>query len=238
MTRPDFFPDLAFGWTFYAVLVSLLIAATIFDFRTFTIPKKISVSCFVLGILFNLSRGLWLGLQSKDVWYLSSWFGPGPVTGILDGFLFSAAGAGFSFVLFLGLWQLKVVRGGDVKLYVAVGAWVGVWYFLYLLVASVVVHVIVAMLFMPYVMLTQGFGQARKQFSAAEVKYNKGQDKGKANRKPKHRGMTQSFPLMVATAVVLLVVFSIDLGLRPAPESPNQAQDRSQDQGLATIRER
>src|SRR6187200_1184713 len=100
MTRPDFFPDLAFGWVFYSVLVSLLVAATVLDFRRFAIPKKLTVSCLALGVLFNLSRGLWLGLQDKEVWKLSSAFGSGPVLGTLDGVLFSLAGFAVAFGLF------------------------------------------------------------------------------------------------------------------------------------------
>lgn len=216
MTRPDFFPDLAFGWVFYSVLVSLLVVATVVDFRRFTIPKTLTITCFALGVLFNLGRGLWLGLQDKEVWKLSSWLGNGPAVGILDGLLFSLAGFGAALVLFVGLWKLKVCGGGDVKLFAAVGAWVGPWYFLMLLIGSVFMHVLVAMVFMAYVMLSQGFGQTRKQFSASEIKQPGRIGKDGKKVKPKHRGMTYSFPLTVATAVIMLVLLASDLGIGAA----------------------
>lgn len=225
MTRPDFFPDLAFGWVFYSVLVSLLIVATVLDFRRFAIPKKLTVTCLALGVLLNLSRGLWLGLQDKEVWKLSSAFGTGPVLGTLDGVLFSLAGFVVAFGLFFGLWFLKVCGGGDVKLFAAVGAWVGPWYFVMLLIGSVVMHVLVATVFMAYVMLTQGFGQTRKQFSASEVKQPNRIGKDGKKVKPKHRGMTYSFPLTVATAVILLVLLASDLGIVPARSGMPVAQD-------------
>lgn len=204
MTRPDFFPDIAFGWAFYGVLMSLLIMASVIDFRGFTIPKKLSIACLVLGIVFNLGRGLWLGLQGKEVWKLSS----GPVLGALDGFLFSAAGFLFAFAIFFGLWFLKACGGGDVKLYAAAGAWLGPWYFLFVLLVSVLVHMLVASVWILGSMLTSGFAQANKRFSHEESrKFSKG------GYRPKHRGMTYSFPLAVATAVILLLVLSADLGL-------------------------
>jgi len=174
---------------------------------------------------------LWLGLQDKEVWKLSSAsaFGPGPVPGTLDGVLFSLAGFAVAFGLFFGLWFLKVCGGGDVKLFAAVGAWVGPWYFVMLLIGSVVMHILVATVFMAYVMLTQGFGQTRKQFSASEVKQPNRIGKDGKKVKPKHRGMTYSFPLTVATAVILLVLLASDLGLGPARNGiPVARQDSTQ----------
>jgi len=90
-------------------------------------------------------------------------------------------------------------------------------------------HILVATVFMAYVMLTQGFGQTRKQFSASEVKQPNRVGKDGKKVKPKHRGMTYSFPLTVATAVILLVLLASDLGIAPARNGMPVAQSSAQD---------
>src|SRR5262245_58107897 len=99
MTRLEFFPDVTFGWAYYAVLIAFLAVASVVDFRNLRIPKALTISCLIAGIAFNLSRGIWLGLEDKAVWTL----GPGPVLGALDGFLFSLAGFATAFAIFFAL---------------------------------------------------------------------------------------------------------------------------------------
>jgi Flp pilus assembly protein protease CpaA len=204
MPRLDFFPDIAFGWSFYAVLVAFLTAASIVDFRNLKIPKAITIPCFITGIVFNISRGMWLGIQDKAVWKLSV----GPFLGALDGFLFSAAGFAVAFAIFFALWFLQTAKGGDVKLFAAVGAWVGPWYIVLLMMGSVVMVVLITMVMIMTSMVTSGFSQTHKSFSGQGSK--KAIEKG---RRARGRGPTFSFPLAFATAVILLVVLSRDLGL-------------------------
>src|SRR5438270_8400 len=47
------------------------------------------------------------------------------LSGALDGLLFALAGFGLGFALFFVLWVLGACGGGDVKLFAALGAWVG-----------------------------------------------------------------------------------------------------------------
>jgi len=204
MPRLDFFPDLAFGWVFYAVLMAFLTASTIVDFRTLKIPKAITVPCFLTGIAFNISRGTWLGIQDKVVWKL----GAGPFLGACDGFLFSAAGFVVAFAIFFVLWFLQTAKGGDVKLFAAVGVWVGPWYIVLLMIGSVIMVVLSHMVMIMTSMVTAGFSQTHKSFS--------GQGSKKAienGRRTRRRGPTYSFSLAFATAFILLVVLSRDLGL-------------------------
>jgi Flp pilus assembly protein protease CpaA len=49
----------------------------------------------------------------------------GVATGAVDGLLFAAAGFAGGFTLFFGLWLMGVCGGGDVKLFAALGAWIG-----------------------------------------------------------------------------------------------------------------
>ncbi len=205
MTRPDFFPDLAFGWAFYLVLVALLGVASVIDFRSFWIPKWLTVGCLTLGALFNMGRGLWLGLLEKPVWKLG--VDPGPWLGTLDGFLFSLAGFATGFALFFALWFLKAAGGGDVKLVAAVGAWVGPWWMVFLMIGSTMTLLVVSMVWMAASLLGFGFARAQRSFSAQENK------KIAQGLRPKHRGMTYSFPLAFATAVLLLILLAPDLGL-------------------------
>jgi Flp pilus assembly protein protease CpaA len=204
MTKLDFFPDLAFGWTFYAVLVSFLAVASVVDFRSLRIPKALTISCLIAGVVFNLGRGTWLGLQDKAVWSLSS----GPVLGALDGLLFSLAGFATAFAIFFCLWFLKVAGGGDVKLFAAVGAWVGPWYIVMLMVGSVFMVVLITLGMILTSMATSGFAQTHKSFSS------QGSQRAiESGRRAKKRGPTFSFPLAFATAVIMLLVLSRDLGL-------------------------
>jgi len=210
MARLDFFPDIVFGWTFYAVLVSFLAVASIIDFRSLRIPKALTVSCLAAGVAFNLGRGMWLGIQDKAVWTL----GAGPALGALDGFLFSAAGFAAAFAIFFALWFLQVAGGGDVKLFAAVGAWVGPWFIVLLMIGSVFMVVLITIGMIVTSMVTSGFAQTHKSFS--------GQGSPRAietGRRAKKRGPTFSFPLAFATAVILLIVLCKDLGLGASPWS-------------------
>ncbi len=210
MPKLDFFPDLAFGWIFYSVLMALLIAASIIDFRSLRIPKPLTIACLVLGLAFNLGRGMWLGMQDKKVWVLEA----GPVYGSMDGFLFSAAGFASAFAIFFALWFLQAAGGGDVKLFAAVGAWVGPWYIVLLMVGSVVMVVMITVGMMLASLMTSGFSETRKSFSSQGSQ--KAIQRGKRGKK---RGPTFSFPLAFATAVIMLVVLWRDLGLSGPPEA-------------------
>ena len=211
MTEKAFFPSIAFGWAFYGVLVGLLAVSSVIDFRTFRIPKPLSIACAVLGLLFNIGRGVWLGIDDKSAWK----FGAGPWVGACDGVLFSLAGFATGFAVFFGLWFLKAAGGGDLKLFAAVGCWVGPWFMIVLMVVSTVFLVIISMIWMIGSVLGIGFMKTNKNFSHANL-----QNKQRMGRMPKHRGMTYSLPLALATALTLLLLLHKDLGLRPEPGQP------------------
>jgi Flp pilus assembly protein protease CpaA len=120
--RAAFFPDPVFGWVFYLVLVGITLVAAYRDWREMKIPKTLSITALALGIAFNLARGAWLGELGKPVWVLEP---NGLWTGLADGLLFALAGFAVGFGLFFVLWLLKTCGGGDVKLFGALGAWVG-----------------------------------------------------------------------------------------------------------------
>ncbi len=120
---PRFFPNLSFGWTFYGVLIAFLVIAAYIDARRMIIPKWVSLSILTLGVIFNLARGAWLGDQGIKVWL----FEPnGLWLGAVDGFLFALVGFLAGFAIFFVMWILGVCGGGDLKLFAALSAWVGV----------------------------------------------------------------------------------------------------------------
>src|SRR4051812_42097258 len=103
-----FFPDLHFGWAFYAVLVLLTLVSAYVDWRWIVIPKWVSVSTLAAGVAFNLARGTWLGAAGESVWL----FGPhGAAVGAVDGLAFALAGFAFGFAVFFLMWGLGICGG-------------------------------------------------------------------------------------------------------------------------------
>lgn len=214
MSTPIFFPDFYFGWTFYLVLVGLTVVAAFIDFRTIRIPKELCLATLALGLLFNLVRGGWLGANGEAVWICGK---NGLAIGALDGFLFSAAGFAVAFGLFLCMWILGFCGGGDVKLFAALGAWLGPVYTFWVLVGTLFVLVPLSMLALAISVVGKGFAATVKDYSLQKGKMNKGR------MQPRSRLMTYSLSIAVATTLVMLWFFRGDLlGLRPASTPVNQ----------------
>lgn len=96
------------------VLAVLLAGATIYDIRFRRIPNWLTVSGMAAGILVN-------------------WFIGPPEAGLL----YSLAGLGGAFAVYLFLYALRAMGAGDVKLMAAVGAVVGLqrWFGIFLITA-------------------------------------------------------------------------------------------------------
>jgi Flp pilus assembly protein protease CpaA len=119
-----FFPGIAFGWTFYLTLVALTTVAAYQDCRRFVIPKWVTLPTLGLGFLFTVVRLAALGWSGHESRVLLI-----PVAGLLSGasagFCFSLVGFLVAFALFFVMYALGTCGGGDLKLFAAVGAWVG-----------------------------------------------------------------------------------------------------------------
>jgi prepilin peptidase CpaA len=207
-----FFPGAEFGWTYCVALIAALAVAAVIDLRSMRVPKWLTLTTLGVGLVTNLVRGAWLGSTAKPVWILGS---GGAGIGALDGFLFAGAGFLLGFGLMLLLWLLGTCGGGDVKLFAALGTWVGP-----LLAVAVLTGTIILIAMMVVGRLLSSFftGGFRATFRAAT---NTGSNKA-ARRKaqsPKHRLITYSLPLAVVTAVVLFWVFRVELRLAPAKEA-------------------
>ncbi len=204
-----FFPGPVFGWIYVAILVAILGTAAGTDLRSFRVPKWLTVPALGLGVVVNVVRGAWLGSQGLAAWSLGA---HGAWVGGLDGLLFSLAGFAVGFGLFLLMWILGVCGGGDVKLFAALGAWVGPA--LALCVLAVSVGVVLVLVFGRLaVSLVAG------DWTKVQGKLLRGQARprgGRGQPQPKSRLLGFSLPLAVAATVVLLWAFRVDLHFVPA----------------------
>ncbi len=204
-------PDPYFGWTFYAVLVALTLAGAYVDLRKAVLPKGLMFTLLGAGVVFNIVRSGWLASLGRELWMLQTgnvWIGA------LDGFLFSLIGFLLTTVLFFVFWMLKLVGGGDVKLFAALGASIGFFYAIYVMLASVPVMVAILM---GRVMMG-GFkpSAVQKRMKEAQV-IQGGPGKGKVK-------MTYAFPVAVSVAVVLLWCYRVDLKLVEPKAQPATTQ--------------
>jgi prepilin peptidase CpaA len=207
-----FFPDPMFAWVFSLALVALTAAGAVADLRALVIPKTVSLTTLGLGLAANVVRAAWLGAAGLELWALET---GGAALGALDGLLFALAGFAVGFGLFLVLWLLGTAGGGDVKLFAAVGAWLGPKWILYALVVT-------------YVIVFLGTLARAALRVATGGPAVKGRGRRGAELTPedlrKRREMGYGLPVALATAAVVLWVFRAELGLRPAgPVSQSSA---------------
>jgi prepilin peptidase CpaA len=215
MPRP-FFPDPIFGWTFFAVLMVLAVLAAFADVRSAVVPKRLTLSMLALGIVFNAGRGLLVGQAHEKLWCLP---GTGPVLGALDGLLLCLAGFGVGFGLFFLFWVVGLCGGGDVKLFAALGSWVGpVFVILVMLVSALVLMVLLAGRLLLFGLPPQAV-RPRRQPGPRQAR----QPAAAAKPREKTR-VTYSLPVAVGTALVLLWFCRKDLHLADPNHQPDTAR--------------
>ena len=216
-----FFPHLAFAWSYLAILLALLAAASYVDARTMTVPKRLTLTALALGVLFNVARGAWVGNQGQAVWLFGA---AGPWAGLLDGVLFALAGAAAGFALFFVMWLLGACGGGDVKMFAAIGAWVGPMLALKVLIATLPVIVAFVVVRFVIALVTGDRRSVRRMMSR-----NKAPTPVPGKKGP--RLLAFSLPVTVATLLVVCWSFRTDLRLLPAaPPAHAQAQGGSRAQ--------
>ncbi len=199
-----FFPDFVFAWTFLATLMGLLVAASVIDCRYLVVPKGLTLTALPLGLAFNAVRGGWLGAQDASAWVLA----PGVALGVLDGVLFSLAGFALGFALFFLMWVVGVCGGGDVKLFAALGAWIGPGRCVEVLLLTLVV-----------LMFVVCFQVAGKLFRGEWQSLRRRSPPPRGVKAPKPRRLVGfSLPLTVAVTVVLFWSFRAELRLAPPRE--------------------
>ncbi|MUK87041.1 prepilin peptidase [Ornithinibacillus sp. L9] len=104
------------------ILFLFLIIAFIIDVRSHKIPNWLTAGGMVVGILFHL------------------------IYGGIDGLIFSFLGLLVAGGIFLILYVFKALGAGDVKLFAAIGAIVGVQMVLYMMMYSIIVAGLIAII--------------------------------------------------------------------------------------------
>ena len=100
----------------------LLAAAFVSDMRTMRIPNRLNAAALAAGLLFHMAAGIW------TVWSEPAASGPWMTAALRaagHGLLAACLGAGAGFAMTLPLYRLGAVGGGDVKLFAALGSWLG-----------------------------------------------------------------------------------------------------------------
>ena len=202
-----FFPNIGFAWAFVATLFAFLGTASYLDLKTTVIPKAVTVTALPVALAFNVARLIWLasdGVVGSGAMIASTNLG----VAALNGLLFTVLGFLFGFALFTAMWILGVCGGGDVKLFGAVGAWIGwklAWW------VFVITLIVIGAL-----ILFQGF---RLAITGKWSKMRKPGKKVYESKKPMQRLITFALPLTVATAIYLGLKFQQELGLVPPKEA-------------------
>jgi prepilin peptidase CpaA len=206
-----FFPNPAFGWTFYGIIVALLLVAALIDLRRAIVPKALALTTLFLGVTSNMVRGAWLGGLDLEAWHLGT---HGIWIGAADGLLFALAGFFVGFGIFFFMWIVGACAGGDVKLFAALSAWVGPYISPFILIVATVVLIVLLGLRLVVLLIVQS-PQAPAPTPADR------KSKGAVSRDPRYRpGMTFSLPVAIATALTLLWFFRYDLNLaQPRPHT-------------------
>ncbi|MFO0928837.1 MAG: A24 family peptidase [Gemmataceae bacterium] len=207
----SYFPDPLSGWLFLAVLVPLLGVASYTDQRWMTVPKWLTLPLLGLGLLASLLRGAWLGGHGGAVWMLGA---SGPAVGAVDGLLFGLAGFALGFALFFALWAGGICGGGDVKLVAALGAWIGP--------KLVFAAVAVSLFFLWLVFFVVVAGRLLRGKRAAGAMPSVARPVSRF-RDPSRVVIRYSLVATLATVLVVVWAFRVDLGLRA--ERPHPAAE-------------
>jgi prepilin peptidase CpaA len=214
MPRPFFPHSLVLAWAFYVVLVSITLIATYTDLRYLRIPKWLTLPTVVSGVLVNVLLGALTTDEPRGSFLIG---GEGGFLGALDGLLLSVCGFLTGLGLFLVMFVLNTCRGGDVKLFAGVGAWVGPMLSVYLLIGTIFAVVVMGFTRLVWKFATHGFGRTFKDFT---LKAAPGKQTGKKrDKEPKmtRRRLTAYSPAVaVSAALLLLWFFRLDLQLPTA----------------------
>jgi len=183
----QFFPDPTFGWVYLGTLLALLAAASVSDLRYMKIPKQVTLTALALGIIFNVSRVAWLAAGEHRTWPIQT---ANPWLGGFVGLLFALTGLLLGFVIYTAIWILGACGGGDVKLFTAIGAWVGPITLIYVLMVTVVTLIV-------YVIGRTALAPLRGDTKALRTRKP-------TTKSPAHRPlMTHALTMSVATVLVL-----------------------------------
>jgi prepilin peptidase CpaA len=213
-----FFPDPAFGWAFYTVVVGLMAVALYNDLTRAVVPKTVTLTTLGLGLLFNVVRGALQGAEGCSLWVLpegNAWLGAA------DALVFAVGGAVVGFLMFFVLWIVRGCGGGDVKLMTAVGAWVGPVLVIYVVIGSALVLLAVVLLRVVWRVLVGGWSPSAMRRRMEQLRKSPRDARKGARKVGGYVRMTYALPVAVATSLILLWVCRVDLRLAEPVVPPN-----------------
>lgn len=216
LPRP-FFPNPVFAWVWIGLLMTATGIAAYTDTKRAKVPNLLVVITLAVGLVVNVVRGAWQVRVGHPTWLFGGtenvWLGG------LDGFLLGLIGFAVAFGAFFLLWILGLVGGGDVKLFAAVGGWVGWLHILFTWMLSVVVLILWAL----GKIIANGLRP--RQVHSAVKKLQKAEETARAEAAKaggsKKMRITYSFPIAVAVLVLSLWSHRVELTIVP-PKTPAQ----------------
>ncbi len=185
-------PEFTLETVLFIVCIGVFtVAASVWDLRTRKIPNKLTVTGFVLGLLYQIAFHGVAGLREAGLGF--------------------AVGFGFFFLL----WILGSGGGGDVKLMAALGVALGPKLTIMVIVAATLFVLVGSVGVIGWSFITHGLFETKRKFVATSEgpkRQSKSDEAITANRQ-KRRIMAFALPVALATwLVVLLNVVSGPLG--------------------------
>lgn len=213
LPRP-FFPNAGFAWTSVGLLLAATGAAAYTDTTRAKVPNPLVVATLAVGLLLNVVRGSWQAAVGHPSWLFGNtdnlWLGG------LDGFLFGLTGFLIGFGVFFLVWILGQMGGGDVKLFAALGGWVGFLHLVFLWVMSVAALLVWTI----GKVLTGGLRASKVRANIKQLQNAKKVAREAATKPGGTKKMRMTYALPVAVAALILSLWSHRVELLLAPPKP------------------
>jgi len=177
-------------------VVGFTLVAAICDYRTKRLPNKLTVSCFVAALVFQITAGAIAG----------GWSGAG--TGLLT----ALGGFGVGFGILLVLWLIGGGGAGDVKLMGALGAWFGPQQTLILFLVSTVFVLILSVGVLAWQIVQTGMFNMKRRYMSTQNEADakrRGLSREAAAEQHKLRRRLMPYGVPVALASWMLLVWSL-----------------------------
>lgn len=211
-----FFPNPVFAWTSVGLLVAAVGVAAYTDTSRAKVPNPLVVATLAVGLILNVVRGAWQAGVGHPSWLFGDtdqmWLGA------VDGLLFSLAGFVVGFGVCFVFWILGLMRGGDTKLFAALGGWVGLLHLGFLWVLSVAA----LWVWMIGKVLSGGLRPRKVHATMKQLQQanNVASEPAEQPARAKKMRMTYSAPIAVAALGTSLWLYRAELLLVPAKTVP------------------
>ena len=177
---------LSLGTIGFVVFLGILTAlATVWDLRTRRIPNRITVSVFVIGLLY---RGIFHG-----------------VPGLSD----AALGFAVGFGIFFTLWLLGSSGGGDVKLMGALGVCLGMKLTLYVVFTSTLFVLVGTLGVIAWSVMMRGLERTKRKFGKRQFAAAGRKISAQAFEKQNQKRRIMAFALPATLATWLIVFLNL-----------------------------